>query len=128
MIQAVYGSEAMSRKNVFKWYARFCDGRESIEDDPRLGTSSAVRVEENVQKVAEILRNNRYASTRLIEELTGVSKTTVHRITTENMDGKKIRCRFVSHSLTEDKEDCRVENCRDIKRSAAREPDFMLQS
>ncbi|CAK9803056.1 Protein GVQW3 [Anthophora quadrimaculata] len=97
MIQTVYGSEAMSRKNVFKWYASFRDGRESIEDDPRPGASSTVRVEENVQKVAEILRNDRCASTRLIEELTGIPKTTVHRILTENLGKKKI-C-FVPHLL-----------------------------
>lgn len=125
MIQTVYGSEAMSRKNVFKWYARFRDGRESIEDDPRPGASSTVRVEENVQKVAEILRNDRCASTRLIEELTGIPKTTVHRILTENLGKKKICCRFVPHSLTDDQTDCRVKHCRDMKKSAARDPDFM---
>ncbi|CAK9833797.1 Protein GVQW3 [Anthophora retusa] len=125
MIQTVYGSEAMSRKNVFKWYARFSDGRESIEDDPRPGASSTVRDEKNVQKVAEILRNDRYASTRLIEELTGIPKTTVHRILTENLGKRKICSRFVPHSLTDDQKDCRVEHCRDMQRSAARDPDFM---
>ncbi|CAK9820098.1 Mariner Mos1 transposase [Anthophora quadrimaculata] len=125
MIQTVYGSEAMSRKNIFKWYARFRDGRESIEDDPRPGASSTDRVEENVHKVTEILRNDRCASTRLIEELTGIPKTTVQSILTENLGKKKICCRFVPHFLTDDQKDCRVEHCRDMKRSTARDPDFM---
>ncbi|XP_075232232.1 protein GVQW3-like [Lycorma delicatula] len=124
MIQTVYGSEEMSLKNVYKWYVRFRDGRESIEDGPRPGVSSTVRVEENVQKVAEILRNDHCASTSLIKEFTGIPETTVYRILTENL-GKKICCRFVPYSLTDDQKDCRVEYCRDIKRSAARDPDFM---
>ncbi|XP_075225707.1 protein GVQW3-like [Lycorma delicatula] len=125
MIQTVYGSEEMSPKNVLKWYARFRDGIESIEDDRRPGASSTVQVEENIQKVAEILPNDRCASIRLIEEITGIPKTTVHRILTENLGKKKIRCRFVPHSLADDQKDCRMEHCKNMKKSAARDPDFM---
>ncbi|XP_075213825.1 protein GVQW3-like [Lycorma delicatula] len=106
----------MSRKTVFKWCARFLDGRESSED-PRPGASSTVRVEENVQKVAEILRNDRCASMKLIEEITGIPKTTVHRILTENLGKRRSVVFFVSHSLTDQQPDC-----RDMKRSAARKP------
>ncbi|XP_054707333.1 mediator of RNA polymerase II transcription subunit 13-like [Uloborus diversus] len=35
-------SEVLSRKNVFKWYARFRDGRDSLEDDPRPGHSGII--------------------------------------------------------------------------------------
>jgi hypothetical protein len=102
MIQTVYGSEAMSRKNVFKWYARFRDCRESTEDDPWPGPSVTVQTQENVQKVAEILRNDRCASTRIIEELTGIPKSTVHLILMENLGKRKVCSRFVPHTLTDD--------------------------
>lgn len=52
MIQAVYGSESMNWKNIFKWYAKFRDSRDCTEDDLRPEPSLTVRFEGNVQKVA----------------------------------------------------------------------------
>ncbi|KAG8229192.1 hypothetical protein J437_LFUL001064 [Ladona fulva] len=45
-----YGNQAMSRKNVFKQYVRFRDGRQRTEDDSRPRPSLKIRIEENVQK------------------------------------------------------------------------------
>ncbi|XP_054708838.1 protein GVQW3-like [Uloborus diversus] len=110
LMKTVYGSEVLSRNNVFKWYARFRDGRDSLEDDPRLGHLVTVRNDENIEKVAEILRNDRYVSTRLIEEVTGIPKSTVHLISTENLGKRKVCAHFVPHTLTDDKKHCRVEH------------------
>lgn len=66
----------------FKWYARLHDARESIEGDPHPRALSTVRVEENIKKLAEILQNVNYVSTRLTEGLTVISKTTGHNILT----------------------------------------------
>jgi hypothetical protein len=33
VVQKAYGNEALSRSNVFRWYSRFRDGRELVEDD-----------------------------------------------------------------------------------------------
>ena len=37
LINKAYGSAAMSRANVYWWYARFRDGREDVTDDARSG-------------------------------------------------------------------------------------------
>jgi len=37
LINKAYGSAAMSRANVYRWYARFRDGREDVKDDARSG-------------------------------------------------------------------------------------------
>ena len=37
MVNAAYEDQALSRSNVFRWYGRFRDGREDVEDDPRSG-------------------------------------------------------------------------------------------
>ncbi|XP_054718503.1 protein GVQW3-like [Uloborus diversus] len=124
-MKTVYGSEVLSRKKVFKWYARFRDGRDSLEDDPRPGHSVTVRNDENIEKVAEILRNDRCVSTRLIEEVTGIPKSTVHLILTENLGKRKVCARFVPHTLTDDQKHCRVEHCRDMQQAATRDPNFM---
>ncbi|XP_054724253.1 histone-lysine N-methyltransferase SETMAR-like [Uloborus diversus] len=105
---------------------RFRDGRDSLEDDPRPGHSVTVRNDENIEKVAEILRNDRYVSTRLIEEVTGIPKSTVHLILTENLGKRKVFARFVPHTLTNDQKHCRVEHYRDMQQAATRDPNFMV--
>jgi hypothetical protein len=37
LVQKAYGNEALNRSNVFRWYSRFRDGRELLEDDERDG-------------------------------------------------------------------------------------------
>jgi hypothetical protein len=33
LVQKAYGNEALNRSNVFRWYSRFRDGRELVEDE-----------------------------------------------------------------------------------------------
>jgi hypothetical protein len=35
--QMAYGNEALNQSNVFRWYSRFGDGRELVEEDERGG-------------------------------------------------------------------------------------------
>jgi len=37
LVQKDYGNEVLNRSNVFRWYSRFGDGRELVEDDERGG-------------------------------------------------------------------------------------------
>ena len=48
LINKAYGSYAMSRAIVYRWYARFRDGREDVKDDARSGHPSTARTDENV--------------------------------------------------------------------------------
>jgi hypothetical protein len=43
LVQKVYGNEAVNRSNVFRWYFRFRDGRELVEDDERGGRPKLTR-------------------------------------------------------------------------------------
>jgi len=37
LVQKAYGNEALNRSEVFRWYSRFGDGRELVEDNERGG-------------------------------------------------------------------------------------------
>ena len=51
-LQKVYGNSALSTyATVCKWERRFNDGRESIENDPRVGRPVSVLTEKNVATV-----------------------------------------------------------------------------
>ena len=43
LVQKAYRNEAMNRPNVFRWYSRFRDGRELVEDDQRGGRLKSTR-------------------------------------------------------------------------------------
>ena len=58
LINKAYGSTAMSRAIVYRWYARFRDRREDVKDDARSRPSTA-RTDENVESVRRLLTEDR---------------------------------------------------------------------
>ncbi|KAJ8940907.1 hypothetical protein NQ318_017498 [Aromia moschata] len=50
MLKEVYGNEGLSRSQVFEWFKRFKEGRETTEDDPRPGRPSTSQTDENIEK------------------------------------------------------------------------------
>ena len=50
-LQKVYGNGALKYATVCKWVHCFNDGRESIENDPRVGKPISVLTEKNVATV-----------------------------------------------------------------------------
>ncbi|EFN82109.1 hypothetical protein EAI_11807, partial [Harpegnathos saltator] len=58
-LKNLYGDECISCAQVFRWFGRFRDGREDLEDDDRPPPPKTTRNEENIEKVKEILRSDR---------------------------------------------------------------------
>ena len=70
MLKSVYGDNVVTLKTVYKWYERFKSGNESVEDEQRSGRPSTSKTDENVQKVAKLVRSDRRMTVReLTEEL-----------------------------------------------------------
>jgi hypothetical protein len=57
LINKSYGSAAMSRANVHRWYARCREGREDMKDDARSGLPSTARTDENVESIRHLFFN-----------------------------------------------------------------------
>jgi hypothetical protein len=47
LVQKAYENEDVNRLNVFKWYSRFRDGRELVEDGERGSRPKSTRTEVN---------------------------------------------------------------------------------
>ena len=88
MVNAAYRDQALSRSNVFRWYGRFRDGREDIEDDPRSGCS------DNVEKISQLLLQNHHRSLRMLADKVNFGKDTMRRIVVEDLRKRKICSRF----------------------------------
>ena len=64
LLKKVYGDECLSRTQVFEWFKKFKVGREEIGDDQGHGRPSTSKADTNIEKVSEIVRQNRRLSIR----------------------------------------------------------------
>jgi len=119
MVNATYGDQALSRLNVFRWYGRFRDRREDIEDDPRSGQPTECRNDNNVEKICQLLLPNRHLSLIMLADEVNTGTDTVRKIVVEDLRKRKICSLFVSHSLTPEQKDQRIAACRDLIATAA---------
>jgi len=51
MLQKAFKEEALSRTQVFEWFAQFKRGETSVEDHPHSERPSTSRTDENVEKI-----------------------------------------------------------------------------
>ncbi|KAJ4445043.1 hypothetical protein ANN_06842 [Periplaneta americana] len=114
MLVQVYGREAVSRKCVYEWFKRFLEGKETIEDEPRSGRPSTSRTPEMIEKVRQMLAQDRRLSLELIAEELDISKDTMHTIVRDDLGKRKICSRFVPHKLTDEQKAKRMETSRDF--------------
>ena len=59
ILTKAYGESAISKTRAYEWYKRFKDGLEDVEDDERPGRPSTSTTDENVEKVKEMVMNDR---------------------------------------------------------------------
>ena len=55
MLKLVYGDAAVTMKMVYKWFERFHNGCESVQDEERSGHPSTSTTQENVERVSEMI-------------------------------------------------------------------------
>ena len=76
-LQKVYGNGALKYATVCKWVRRLNDGRESIENDPRVGRPVSLLTEKNVATVKTLIEEDASYTVHEIEELSGIHSSSV---------------------------------------------------
>lgn len=109
-IQRGKHNEGVSRSLVFAWHKKFREGLEDVSDKPRSGRPS--RGEDDVQRVRDVVREDRRRSVREISDMTGICVNVVYRILTEALKMNKVCARWVPRLLTEDQKATRVTHSR----------------
>jgi len=99
LVQKAYGNEAVNRSNVFRWYSRFRDGRELVEDDERGGRPKSTRTEVNIAAITGLVKNDRRIASGMIAEPLNIPETVVLRILKEDFGKEKVVCTFCSTRL-----------------------------
>ena len=78
--QKAYRNEALNWSDIFSWYSQFQDGRELAEDEERGGRRKSNRTEVNIATVADLVKNDRWITSRMIAESLNIPKNAVLRI------------------------------------------------
>jgi len=117
--------KSLNRSKVFRWYSRFRDGRELIEDDERGGSPKSTRTDVNIAAVADLVKNDRRTASRMIAEYLNIPNTVVLQILKKDLGKRQLCARFVPHSLTPEQREDRVTSCQDIIAMADANKNFL---
>ena len=90
MFKLVYGDAAVTMKTVYKWFERFRNCCESVEDEERSGRPSTSKTPENVEIVNEMIRSNRRLTIRVVSEDLNISYGSVQNILNDLRNGQTV--------------------------------------
>ena len=101
----VYKDSVPLYRTVAKRVAEFKDPEHSFEDAPRMGRSSTITVDENVEAVGRIVMRDRQISIRRLAERLVIPKITIHEIMNNHMGMKKV-CTQWLHEIVDTNSTC----------------------
>jgi transposase len=100
MLKLVYGNAAMTMKMVQKWFERFHNGCELVEDKERSGHPSTSKAQKIVERVTEMIRSNRRLTIREISEDLNISYGSVQNILTTDFNMRQVSEKFLPCSMS----------------------------
>lgn len=123
-MSVIYGSKAISRKQISFWCSKFNAAETSLDDTPRSGRPISERTEEIRSRIQQMIYADRRLKIREIADAVGLSKTVVHRIVHEDLQFQKVCARSISKELTADHKRKRFECAKRNLQRLATEPGF----
>jgi hypothetical protein len=105
MVRAANGDETLTGSDIFRWYEQLREGREEIQDDPSNGRPSESRTEGNMERVLQVLLQNRHLSLRMRVDESAICKDTVGKTVVEGLKKRKVCFRFVPRALIAEQQD-----------------------
>ena len=101
-LMEVCGVETVDRSTISRWAERFREGRLCIENDPKSGRPRTSTDDQSVERVLQILEEDRRMTCEEIAHCAGISRASAYRILTERLHKCRIAARWVPHDLSEE--------------------------
>ncbi|UYV66242.1 hypothetical protein LAZ67_4000956 [Cordylochernes scorpioides] len=99
----IYGESCLSqKKNIYKWVNEFKNGRITCTDIERPGRPSVTTTPSTINEVENLILEDRKISIFTIADNLNISYGTVHTIIKEQLQFRKICCRWIPHFLNLD--------------------------
>ena len=109
---------ATKKSSVFESHRRLKEGREDVQDDPRIWQPKTQRTGVSVDRVRTLVRSGRRLGVRVITEELNVNRETVRQIVKEDLEMRKISSKMVLRILTHDQKKRRLHISSDLLRGA----------
>ena len=116
-ISAAYPQQVITYEMVRRWYSRFRDGDESLDDHERSGRPTTACTLNNVLAVRNLVMEDRRISYNRIQRQLGIGRNAIQVILHEHLHMKKVQAKFVPHHLTERQKETRVDFCQMMLRT-----------
>jgi len=125
MLKTAFGEQAMGPSQTFQWFSRFKAGRTSIDDDERSGRPVSGSTLVMIERVRQIIREDRRRTIDEVSMLLGISHGTCHKILTEDLKIRRVASKFVPRLLSVDQKLQRLNVCLDLKENTVNDPSFL---
>lgn len=125
-MDSIYGKSAPSFSTIKFWVAELKRGRTSLYDDERSGRPKTATSNDIVQKVHQLVLDDRRIKVREIAEAISISKERVCYILTQELNMRKLAARWVPRLLKSDQKQVRM-NISEVllKRFKRNKSDFL---
>ncbi|CAF4836613.1 unnamed protein product [Rotaria sp. Silwood1] len=107
-LRTVFGGDAPSFRTVARCAQCFCEDRDDIQDEERSGRPVTETIPENGEQVRNIVVDNPYVTIEELQDQTGLSYGTVHRILSNHLKLRIVTARYESKQLIDSQRNERV--------------------
>ncbi|EGI67902.1 FLJ37770-like protein, partial [Acromyrmex echinatior] len=125
MLQKAYGESTLSKTRAYEWYSALKSGRDVVKDLPRSGRPSTSSTEVNIDKVKEMVIENRHFSLREIAAELTVSHESIRTILRDCLGMKRVAARLVPKDLNFLQKLNRVKVAEDMLERVNSDPTFI---
>ncbi|UYV83836.1 hypothetical protein LAZ67_X000351 [Cordylochernes scorpioides] len=122
----IYGESCLSQKNIYKWVNEFKSGRITCSDIERPGRPSVTATPSTINAVENLILEDRKISIFTIADNLHISYGTVHTIINEQLQFRKICCRWIPHFLNLDQKLNRIRVSKALLKRYEEEGDHFL--
>ena len=97
-----------------------------MTDDEHSGRPVSSSMPQMIEKVCQIIREDRHRTIDEVSMLVGIIHGTSHKMLIENLKMRRVASKFVPRLPSVDKKQQQLNICLDLKENAANDPSFLL--